>query len=172
LTKRNLSQLEKVYAWSRERNIFFDFWPVNYCRELYINRNGDYRKLSKFTKRLKNNAEIRRGKYYFFKKLPLYLRDDIRLKVRCLGLSRHLGVDVNGDIKPCCVWGKDKANLGNAITDDITLLWNSRRYRDVRRDIFYNGCSEGCYNHSLHEFMTITGHDFIVDARRKRKQHA
>jgi MoaA/NifB/PqqE/SkfB family radical SAM enzyme len=168
LTKRNISDLEKLYAWSKERNIFFDFWPVNYCRDLYINQNGDFARLLKFTKSLKRNVEIRRAKYYFFKKIPLYLRKDISLRMRCLGLSRYIGVDVNGDIMPCCVWGKDKANLGNAIRDDIRLLWNSKRYGEVRRAIFYKGCSEGCYNHSLHEFMTITGHNFIVKAQKKR----
>ena len=169
LTNKNADQLEKVYSWAKERGLFFDFWPVNYCKDLYINHNGDYRVLSGFLKRLRRNGEIRRCKYYYFKKIPLYLKDNIKLKVRCFGLSRQVGVDVNGDVIPCCVWEKDKTNLGNAISDDMVLLWNSRRYQQVRSDIFYKGCSDGCYNNSLHEFMTITGRNFIISSKKRQR---
>jgi MoaA/NifB/PqqE/SkfB family radical SAM enzyme/GT2 family glycosyltransferase len=168
VTKDNVKELEKVYSWAKERNIYFDFWPVNYCKKLYINGNGDYTVLSRFVKRLRGAGEIRRYKYYYFRKTPLYL-NDYTLRVRCLGLSRDMGVDVNGNIIPCCVWNRDSANLGNAITDDAELLWNSKRYLQIRRDIFHKGCSNGCYNSSLHEFMTITGRNFIVSCKKTSK---
>jgi len=169
LTKKNTSELSKVHSWAKERGIYFDFWPVNYCRELYINQNGGYTALSNFAKRLKRDGEIRRCKYYYLKKVPLYLKDDILLKVRCLGLARHFGVDVHGNVLPCCVWGKDKINLGNAIDDDMTILWNSKRYHQIRHDIFHKGCSGGCYNESLHQFMTITGRNFIVSSKKRKR---
>src|SRR3989338_3443560 len=60
ITNKNVTQLEKVYFWSKGRNLFLDFWPVNYCKDLYINKNGDYRELMKFIKKLRHNGNIRR----------------------------------------------------------------------------------------------------------------
>jgi radical SAM protein with 4Fe4S-binding SPASM domain len=162
LTNKNIKDLESLYYWAKEKNIYFDFWPVNHYRQLYINPKEDYIKLLGFVKKLKRDRAISRSRYYYYLKALLYINNHQRLKVRCLGLAKNLGVDVNGDITPCCVWTRDRRNLGNAIQDDFETLWHSKEYWQIRNNIYHKGCSEDCYNISLQEFMHITGKTFIL----------
>ena len=165
LTNKNINDLEPLYDWARTQKIFFDFWPVNHHKELNINMAGDYSMLRSFVKKLRKNRHISRSKYYYYINTPLYLNGNKDLRVRCLALVRNLGVDVNGDITPCCVWNKEKMHLGNAIKDDLEALWHSNEYRRLRVSLYRQGCSGGCYNNSLHEFTNMTGKSFIITHR-------
>ena len=169
ITNQNVHELEGLYNWAKNQKILVDFWPVNYHKELYIDRNKDYKPFIKFIRKLKNKGDISRYKYRYYIKSILYLGNNYNLKVRCLGLTKHLGIYVTGDILPCCVWGKGRINLGNAIRDDIKTLWYSRDYWEFRNSIYKKGCSAGCYNSSLYEFTAITGKDFIISDKSSLK---
>jgi len=162
LTNKNINDLEPIYDWAERERIPFDFWPVNHHKELNIDLQADYIKLAQFIKRLRRKRKISQSKYDYYLQVPFYLKNAGGLKLRCLALTKSFAVDVNGNITPCCVWSNKKNNLGNAIIDDIEVLWHSQEYRGVRNYIYRQGCKGDCYNVSLHEFTQITGENFII----------
>jgi len=165
ITNKNLDELEQVYRWAQREKIFMDFWPVNFHPELHININDEYAKLLKFIMQLKTKGEISPGKYSYFLNMPFYCGLKKPLRVRCLALIRQFGIDVDGSIRLCCVWGFKHDDLGNAIRDNLEELWHSAKYRQTRRALYYHGCNASCYNNALHQFTEITGKNFIVSGK-------
>jgi GT2 family glycosyltransferase/MoaA/NifB/PqqE/SkfB family radical SAM enzyme len=170
VTNKNVHELEEIYNWAKKEKIVIDFWPVNFHEELYIIQKEDREIFLTFVKKLKKNREISNYKYYYYLNSVFYSNNNNHLKVRCLGLTKSLGVYVNGDILTCCVWEKEKARLGNAIREDLESLWCSKEYWKVRDFIYTKGCSAGCYNTSLQEFMSVTGEDFMLPIKKIPKR--
>ena len=169
VTNENVDELERLYNWAKNEGIVVDFWPVNFHKDLHVIQREGCEIFLKFVKKLKRNNEISHCKYYYYLKSLLYWGDKNHLKVRCLGLAKSLGVYVDGGILTCCVWGKEKSGLGNAIREDLESLWCSKKYWETRNLIYTRGCSAGCYNTSLQEFMYITGEDFMVSRNKKSR---
>ena len=82
---------------------------------------------------------------------------------RCLGLIDQYGVTFDGDFIPCCVWGEDELVLGNVFRTPLRELWGSEAVQMERERMYRDGCSVGCYNHSLYEFEVATGASFQVE---------
>ena len=82
--------------------------------------------------------------------------------VRCLGLIDQYGVTYDGRFLPCCVWGGEGLTVGNVFETPLTELWTRPDVQQHREKLFHNGCSVGCFNHSLYEFTTSTGESFRV----------
>ena len=165
VTNKNVHELEKIYNWARNEKITIDFWPVNFHKELDIIQKEDREIFLKFVRKLKQNREISGYKYYYYLNSVSCSDNNDHLKVRCLGLAKSLGVYVNGDVLACCVWGKERTGLGNAIRDDLETLWYSKKYREMRDLIYTRGCPAGCYNTALHEFTSVTGEDFMLPVK-------
>ncbi|MDD5477750.1 MAG: glycosyltransferase [Candidatus Omnitrophica bacterium] len=163
VTRDNLNELEAFYNWAQGQVIPMDFWPVNHSKALFINPDNEYDTFLRFVKKLTNNNQIPRHRYIYYLSAKKYLNSKNMLRVRCLGLAQSLGIYVNGDIRICCVWGQTHPYIGNAIKDDLEILWHSKEYQELRRGIYNKGCCNGCYNSALSEFLRITGNDFILD---------
>ena len=80
--------------------------------------------------------------------------------VRCLGLVDQFGVKYSGEFLPCCVWEGEGLTLGNVFDTPLRTLWNAPEVQSFQASMFHQGCTAGCYNHSLYEFQQSTGLDF------------
>ena len=52
--------------------------------------------------------------------------------------------------------------VGNVFVEKLDDLWYSSKVQKYRQNLYHLGCEAGCYNHSLYEFLSATGEDFIV----------
>ena len=82
--------------------------------------------------------------------------------VRCLGFIEQYGVTYDGSFLPCCVWGKEELKMGNVFKTPLQELWFSNKIQEYRETLYKKGCTVGCFNHSLYEFMDATNQHFIV----------
>ena len=82
--------------------------------------------------------------------------------VRCLGFVEQYGVTYDGSFLPCCVWGKEELQMGNVFQTSLRELWFSPEIQAYRKKLYQEGCTVGCFNHSLYEFMESTGQHFVV----------
>jgi MoaA/NifB/PqqE/SkfB family radical SAM enzyme len=86
----------------------------------------------------------------------------VKTPVRCLGLIDQYGVTFEGALLPCCVWGGDGLAVGNVFETPLSTLWRSPEVQARRGSLFAEGCTVGCFNHSLYEFTRSTGLGFRV----------
>lgn len=153
VNNKNINDLEKVYNFTINEKIRFNFWPVNNSKELYLNDIG-LKIYKNFAKRFKKNLT-------YHDNVENYIQDEIN--VRCWGLVSCFAIDVDGDILPCCVWNKNNV-LGNIFKDDLLKLWTSKKAYDIRKNIFDFKCKENCYNVSfLNNFTKETGLPFYKE---------
>ena len=165
VTNKNIHELEKLYNFFKERRIFFAFFPVINKPDLYLRSDEDKKIFMNFVNKLKKGKEISLIQYKYYMNMLKYYNDSMG-RVRCLGLCREFGVDVNGNLMPCCVWeNKDRPinALGNLLNDDIEELWYSEKIHKARQKIFTEGCG-GCYNPGICSFSDLTGMDFFLNA--------
>jgi radical SAM protein with 4Fe4S-binding SPASM domain len=162
VTNKNVMQLKHVYELARQKGTGFNFWPVNDSKSLYLKSSHDikaYRAFIRYASRYEGlSFLLKRG--YYRKGIDYHAEKEMR--TRCLGLSNQFGIDVNGDLLPCCLWGEKELVIGNALETPIKELWDSEKASALRRKIFYEGCGNRCFNHSLYEFSQITGKSFLV----------
>lgn len=164
VTNKNINELEKLYNFFKERKIFFAFFPVINKPDLYLRSHDDKKIFINFVNKLKNKKEISLVQYKYYMSMLKYYNNGIG-RVRCLGLYREFGVDINGDLFPCCVWKNESRpvnTLGNLLNDDIEELWFSDRIRKARQKIFTEGCG-GCYNPDICSLPDLTGINFLLN---------
>lgn len=161
VTRRNVQDLIQVYNLTKKLGFEFNFWPVNNVPSLNLKKPAEvkaYKDSLKFLK--KEGYPIQKNKKYFLKAIDYHKKGN--LNARCLGLSRQLGIDTEGNLYPCCFWQDSSLRVGNVFEEKLEDLWGSDKALKMRRKIFTKGCNNGCYNHSLAEFTQITKLPFIL----------
>ena len=164
VTNQNVRELTQVYDLARSHGAKFDFWPVNDAPELYLQSASDKEAWRKAVQYIANHdLEVAARAGYYEESLGYHSGQDG--PVRCLGLIDQYGVTYTGDLLPCCVWGGDGLVVGNVFDTPLRELWASDAVQAHREGMFHDGCSVGCYNHSLYEFEVATGESFRVEAK-------
>jgi MoaA/NifB/PqqE/SkfB family radical SAM enzyme/glycosyltransferase involved in cell wall biosynthesis len=159
VTAKNVGELTDVFALAQSHGAQFDFWPVNDAPDLYLKTPKDRATWASAVAEIAQQdlSVAARAEYYG-------LATDYHAgglgTVRCLGLVEQYGVTYQGDLIPCCVWGKPELVVGNVFEQPLSELWASNTACSVRTDLFRDGCAVGCYNHSLYEFELGTGMSF------------
>lgn len=64
-------------------------------------------------------------------------------KVFCMIPWVHLHVMPNSTVIPCCVWPYTDV-FGDGKTQDAKTIWNSEKYRELRRNMLEGKASKGC----------------------------
>lgn len=175
VTARNVREL--VPVWEQVRalgggasRVGFDFWPVNLDpqmkitgkpEELLLLRPEDQQAWREAVAHIAaHDPEIAARRAYYEEALGYH--EGASGPVRCLGLIDQYGVTYAGDLLPCCVWGGDGLKVGNVFERPLTDLWDSPAVQQHRERMYRDGCTAGCYNHSLYEFGISTGESHRV----------
>jgi MoaA/NifB/PqqE/SkfB family radical SAM enzyme len=161
VTRENVRELPEVFALSQSLDIGFDFWPVNDERSHYLESEEDreaYRQSVATIASARPEVAARRA---FYEEGLVYHNGGLG-PVRCLGLVDQYGVTYTGDLLPCCVWGGEDLVVGNVFETPLSELWRSPEVQSHRHSLYGEGCSAGCFNHSLYEFTQSTGESFRV----------
>jgi MoaA/NifB/PqqE/SkfB family radical SAM enzyme len=161
VTNQNVSELRRVFDWTRDRGLGFDFWPVNGYPHLYITSPDDRRAYLDAIDHIAQHstAVLERIDYYRYGLEYMAGRRD---HLRCLGLVEQMGVNHQGKLVPCCVWDQKGLQVGSALDEPLDQLLHSRRAQRLRKAIVEEGCVDQCLNHSLYEFQAATGLPFVV----------
>jgi len=161
VTRHNVDQLIAVYDRARAAGAEFDFWPVNGHPELGID-DDEGRGLYRAAVEHILAHEPQRQQHAAFYEYGLDYLGGLRDPVRCLGLSEQFGIDQEGRVVPCCVWGIEDLAVGNVMDSSLAELLTTPRAAEVRRKIVGEGCVDRCFNHSLYEFEQATDMAFVV----------
>ena len=162
VTRQNVHELIPVYELSRELGVGFDFWPVNEAPDLYL-VTEEHRRLYREAVAHIARGDRRVAARRHFDELGLAYHAGEGGAVRCLGLVDQYGVTYEGALLPCCVWGAEDIAVGNVFERPLSELWASPEVQAARRRLYGEGCTAGCFNHSLYEFTRSTGESFRVD---------
>ncbi len=164
-TNRNLHQVIDAFKLSRDLGIYFNLNPVQGQRDFYPRLPCDIKRYREAIAYLRSRDYRVARNWFYYRFAPLYWSSP-RLPVRCGGLAYSFGVDVMGNLKPCCVW-EYPHSVGNLLSEDILDLWRSPDALMIRRSIFEGKCPIGCYNITyLRDFMRITTKRFIPEPQR------
>ena len=156
VTRENVGELVAVYDAVRAVGARFDFWPVNDAAELYLTRPDDQATWREAVATLaRRDPEVAAKAHYYEEALRYHAGE--RSAVRCLGLVDQYGVTYRGDLLPCCVWGGEGLVVGNVFTTPLSELWRTPAVQRRREALWGEGCTAGCYNHSLFELVASTG---------------
>jgi len=162
VTNQNVHELTSVYDLACSYGTHFDFWPVNDAPDLYLTTPKDKAAWRAAVEHISTqDIEVAARAAYYDAGLDYHA--DKEGPVRCLGLIDQYGVTYTGDLLPCCVWGGDGLVVGNVFDTPLTELWTSEAVQSHRQKMYGDGCSVGCYNHSLYEFEVATGESFRVE---------
>ncbi|MCP4808970.1 MAG: radical SAM protein [Proteobacteria bacterium] len=162
VTSENIDELLPVYEQAREIEAGFDFWPVNDAEDLYLESEADRAKYEAAVDHIARDVAHVRERALFDKEGLAYHQGGVG-RVRCLGLVDQYGVTYEGDLLPCCVWGGEDLRVGNVFETPLSELWTSERVQSFRTGMHAEGCTTGCFNHSLYEYTRSTGESFRVD---------
>lgn len=161
VTGANVQELPAVYQLAQEKGCGFDFWPVNDAHHLYLltpEHRHDYRQVIDTLAKTDPAVEAKRD--YYYAGLDYHAGWDKR--VRCLGLIEQFGVNLKGELVPCCVWDNTDLTVGSLRESSLPTLFFGPEARARREQIFHEGCHNRCFNHSLYEFQLSTGLSFVV----------
>ncbi len=161
VTNQNVDELTAVYDIAHAHGAKFDFWPVNDAPDLFLKSKAEQEKWKLAVRHIaEREPEVAQRLAYYEESLDYHAGK--HGPVRCLGLIDQYGVTYEGDLLPCCVWGGEGLVVGNVFETPLRELWASKQVQAHREGIFRDGCSAGCYNHSLYEFEVATGESFRV----------
>jgi len=164
VTNQNVGELKDVFHFARSHGSKFDFWPVNDAPDLYLKSASDKAEWRSAVQYIaEQDLEVAARAAYYEASLGYHAGEDG--PVRCLGLIDQYGVTYSGDLLPCCVWGGDGLVVGNVFETPLRELWASDPVQEHREGMFRDGCTVGCYNHSLYEFEVATGESFRVESK-------
>ena len=162
VTRENVRELPQVYAMVKEWGADFDFWPVNDAPEHYLQTDQDRSRWKAAISALAGmDPEIAARRAYY--ETALQYHGEGLGSVRCLGLVDQYGVTYDGRLLPCCVWGGEGLTVGNVFETPLTELWTHPDVQRYREGLFNEGCTVGCFNHSLYELEQSTGQSFRPD---------
>jgi len=161
VTKENVRELAQVYDMTVQKEIGFDFWPVNGYPHLYVTAPEDKAVyLDAIAHIAKTSPAVAdRMDYYRY---GIEYMEGRRDHYRCLGLIEQFGVNHEGQLVPCCVWDQKGLQVGSALDEPLDQLFFSERAQQLREQIFEEGCVDQCFNHSLYEFQQATALPFVV----------
>jgi len=164
VTHQNVAQLPQVYELARSKGAQFDFWPVNDAEDMYLQTDEDHALWRSALKHIgAQEPEVAARAAYYEEGLDYHAGNTG--PVRCLGLIDQYGVTYDGRLLPCCVWGGEGLTVGNVFERPLTELWRDPAVQAFRENMYRDGCTAGCYNHSLYEFATSAGESFRVEAK-------
>jgi MoaA/NifB/PqqE/SkfB family radical SAM enzyme len=164
VTRENVREVADVFDRAQALEIGFDFWPVNDAESHYLKAEEDmaaYRDAVAYV--AAHDPEVARRQTFY--EAGLTYHGEGLGRVRCLGLVDQYGVSFNGDLIPCCVWGKEGLVVGNVFDTPLRELWESDAVQSARVHLWNEGCAEGCFNHSLYELHLSTGESFQVEEK-------
>lgn len=161
VTGVNVQELPQVYSLAQSLGCGFDFWPVNDAHHLYLvtPEHRDQYRAAIDTLAHSDEAVLAKRDYYYAG-LDYHAGWDKR--VRCLGLIEQFGVNLKGELVPCCVWDNTDLSVGSLRESSLGELFLGERAKRLREQIFHEGCHDRCFNHSLYEFQLSTGLSFVV----------
>jgi MoaA/NifB/PqqE/SkfB family radical SAM enzyme/glycosyltransferase involved in cell wall biosynthesis len=161
VTNQNVHELVPVFELSRQLRAGFDFWPVNDAPQLTLTDDAHTALYRDAVAHIGAAApEVAARRRYYDEGLRYHA--GVKTPVRCLGLIDQYGVTFEGALLPCCVWGGDGLAVGNVFETPLSTLWRSPEVQARRGSLFAEGCTVGCFNHSLYEFTRSTGLGFRV----------
>lgn len=159
----NVHELVQVYERVRATGARFDFWPVNDAPDLALRTPGHQADWQRAVEHIAAREPAVQGRLAFYRDSLAYHRGELDgVPLRCLGLVDQYGVTYEGDLLPCCVWGGEGLKVGNVFQTPLPELWRSEPVQQARRSLYKDGCTAGCFNHSLYEFTESTGLPFQV----------
>lgn len=161
ITGQNVGELVPVYELAQSLGCGFDFWPVNNAHQLYL-VTPEHRALYRaaIDTLAARDPQVAAKRDYYYAGLDYHAGWDKHL--RCLGLIEQFGVNLQGELVPCCVWDNHDLTVGSLKTQDLASLWFGEQAQARRKQIFEQGCHNQCFNHSLYEFQLSTGLSFVV----------
>ncbi|MBN2142453.1 radical SAM protein [Candidatus Woesearchaeota archaeon] len=162
VTNKNVRELKDVYDLTRRMKVKFDFWPVNGSEEHYLKDETDKKAYKEFLDYVEKTEGRGFGqkKEYYLKGLDYHTGE--KMRTRCLGLRDSFGINAQGELVACCLWGVDGLKVGNALSTPLRSLWMSEKAKRLRSSIVKDGCSHDCFNHALYEYTQKTGKSFVV----------
>ncbi len=156
VTRENVRELVPLWEQVRSLGVRFDFWPVNDAPDLYLRSADDKAAWTAAVAHIaRHDRDVARRAHYYAEGLNYHAGE--KGPVRCLGLVDQYGVTYDGSLLPCCVWGGDGLKVGNVFDTPLSQLWSSPEVQQHREKLYGEGCTAGCYNHSLYEFAVSTG---------------
>ena len=162
VTNQNVGELTAVRELAAGLGAKFDFWPVSGAPDMYLTTPEQRQQwLDAVAQIAADDLEVAARESYYQHGLNYHAGEGGHN--RCLGLIDQYGVTFDGDFIPCCVWGEDELVLGNVFRTPLRDLWGSEAVQAERERMYRDGCSVGCYNHSLYEFEVATGASFRVE---------
>jgi radical SAM protein with 4Fe4S-binding SPASM domain len=81
--------------------------------------------------------------------LPLFIRNDDKYsrKNKCGWPWKSAFIASNGDVVPCAILAdSDTVNMGNVFEEDFETIWDSEKYRELRRQHREHDLPEYCKN--------------------------
>jgi len=164
VTRENVHEIEAVWELARARGAGFDFWPVNDAPGLALRPGPEAEALRAAVRRIGAEDPAIAARAGWFERGLAYHAEGSAGVSRCLGLIDQYGVTYEGDLLPCCVWGAPGVKVGNVFETPLRTLWGSPEVQRARERLFHDGCTAGCFNHSLYEFERSTGLSSRLDA--------
>lgn len=155
VTRDNLAELVPVWRRVREAGARFDFWPVNDAPALYLRPEDAAAWSAAVAEIAAADPEVAARAQYYAGAMGYHAGESG--PVRCLGFIDQYGVRYDGTFLPCCVWEGEGLAAGNAFETPLSTLWNAPETQARRERLHSQGCTVGCYNHSLYEFGISTG---------------
>jgi MoaA/NifB/PqqE/SkfB family radical SAM enzyme/glycosyltransferase involved in cell wall biosynthesis len=162
VTNRNVRELVTVWEEVRRTGAGFDFWPVNDAPDLYLTSDADRAAWRAAVAHIAAHDPVVAARAHYYDEALRYHAGE-KVPMRCLGLVDQYGVTYDGALLPCCVWGGEGLKVGNVFEQPLSELWTSPQVQAHREGLYGDGCTAGCYNHSLYEFVVSTGRTFRVD---------
>jgi len=163
VTNKNVQELGQVHDYFKEKGMTLSFFPVINKPGFYLRSFKEKKSYLDFVEKIKKSGKLSLSKHLYYVNALKYFKND-GVRVRCLGLIKELGIDVEGNIFPCCVWenkNRPFGPLGNALKEDLEKLWYSEKFHRARKSIFEQGCGN-CYDPGISDFTKISGSNFLV----------
>ena len=150
----NIRQINiSLHSFSDEYNISLEEYMKNICETIDNLRNDTYfslrfwvnnkynnKILNYLNNRYKVNAKLENGFKIIDKVFisinkefiwPSLDNDYYNEYGTCYALKDHIGILVNGDIIPCCLDSNGTIKLGNIFENDLEVIINSNRYKEL-----------------------------------------
>ena len=162
-TRNNVGELKDVFDKVHHLGARFDFWPVNDAEDMYLQSTQEKELWSDAVNYISQHETHIKNQLPFYDNALRYHNNELKGKaLRCLGFIDQYGIKYDGSFLPCCVWGGHNLVVGNIFVEGLEKLWYSAKVQKYRKELYSSGCTAGCYNHSLYEFLSATGEEFIV----------
>ncbi len=160
VTNKNVHQLWDLYLVCQRLGVTLDFWPVNDAPALYLTTEHHKKLWSDQVNAIIEDDPAYAPRRSFYEDSLRYHAQQSIENIRCLGFVEQYGVTYTGDFLPCCVWNGKGLVKGNVFETGLKTLWYSEQIHHCRKEMVEQGCSVGCFNHSLYEYRNaVSGKD-------------